>query len=116
MPMYILLEYRQKYSKTSGSLWNYYRDEIDGISDNVSDGKSFRYKTKIVGKLPERPPRPPRPPQPPPNPEESQPTQPPRLPQPPVPALNVEITIPLKYLSNFWRFIDLPLKQTILNF
>ena len=29
--------------------------------------------------------------------------------QPAVPNLNVEVTIPLKYLSNFWRFFDLPL-------
>ena len=26
-----------------------YRDEIDNIDDNSSDGKSFKYKTKIVG-------------------------------------------------------------------
>ena len=26
-----------------------------------------------------------------------------------VPNLNAEVTIPLKYLSNFWRFLDLPL-------
>ena len=30
-------------------------------------------------------------------------------PRPQVPILNVEVTIPLKYLSNFWRFLDLPL-------
>ena len=29
--------------------------------------------------------------------------------QPPVSTLNVEVTIPLKYLSNFWRAVDLPL-------
>ena len=29
--------------------------------------------------------------------------------RPPVPALNVEVTIPLKYRSNFWRSLDLPL-------
>ena len=29
MPMYNLLEHSQNYSLTSGSLWNYYRDEID---------------------------------------------------------------------------------------
>ena len=46
MPMYNLLDYSQNYSKTSGSLWNYYRDEIDNVDDNVSDGKSFKYKTK----------------------------------------------------------------------
>ena len=48
MPMYDSLEYSQNYSMTSGSLWNYYRDEIDDVDDNVSDGKSFKYKTKIV--------------------------------------------------------------------
>ena len=53
MPMYNLLEYSQNYSMTSGSLWNYYRDEIDDV-DDVSDGKSFEYKT-IVGNIPERP-------------------------------------------------------------
>ena len=52
---------------TSESLWNYYRDEFDDVDDNAFDGKSFKYKTKVVGKTPRRPQRPPRPPQPPPN-------------------------------------------------
>ena len=52
--MYNLLEYSQYYSMTSESLWNFYRDEIDDPDDNVSDGKSFEYKTKIVGKTSER--------------------------------------------------------------
>ena len=52
MPMYIQLEYSQNYSMTSGKLWNYYRDKIDDVHDNASDGKSFNYKTKIVGKTP----------------------------------------------------------------
>ena len=34
---------------TSESLWDYYRDEIDVVDDNVTDGKSFEYK-KIVEK------------------------------------------------------------------
>ena len=55
MPMYNLLEYSQNYSMTSGSLWNYYGDEIDDVDDNASDCKSFEYKTKIVGNTPERP-------------------------------------------------------------
>ena len=38
----------------SGSLWNYQRDEIDNINDNASYGKSFKYKTKTVGKTPQR--------------------------------------------------------------
>ena len=28
MPMYNLLEYSKNYRKTTGSLWNYYRDEL----------------------------------------------------------------------------------------
>ena len=40
---------------TSGSLWNYYRDEIDDVDDNAFDSKSFKNKTKIVGNTPERP-------------------------------------------------------------
>ena len=55
MPMYNLPEYSQNYSMTSGSLWNYYRDEIDDVHNNDSGGKSFKYKTKIVGQTPERP-------------------------------------------------------------
>ena len=27
MPMYNLLEYSKNYRKTTGTLWNYYRDE-----------------------------------------------------------------------------------------
>ena len=52
MPMYNLSEYSQNYSMTSENLWNYYRDEIH---DNASDGKSFKYKTKIVGKIQKTP-------------------------------------------------------------
>ena len=85
----------------SGSLWNYYRDKIGNLDDNFSDDKSSKYKTKIVGKTPKRPERPGRPPQPPPNPDRSQPPRPAQPPQPAVPTLNVEVTIPLKYLSNF---------------
>ena len=55
MPMYSLLEYSQNYSMTSGSLWNYYRVEIDYVDDNASDGKSFEYKTTILGKTSRRP-------------------------------------------------------------
>ena len=63
MPMYNLLEYIQNYSMTWGGLRNYYRDKVVNVRDNASDGKSFKYKTKIVGKTPETPPRPPQPPQ-----------------------------------------------------
>ena len=47
MPMYNLLEYCKNYEKTTGSLWNYYRDEpSDPLSTN---SESFKYKTSIVG-------------------------------------------------------------------
>ena len=35
MPMYNLLEYSQNYSMTSESLWNYYRDKIDDVDDQI---------------------------------------------------------------------------------
>ena len=54
--MYDLIEYSKHYSKTLGSLWNYYRDEpINGAEGNINysikDSKSFDYKTSIAGKL-----------------------------------------------------------------
>ena len=48
--MHNLLEYSQNYSMTSRCLWNYYRDQIDDVDDNASDGKSLKYKANIVGK------------------------------------------------------------------
>ena len=51
MPMYNLLEYSKNYRKTTGSLWNYYRDEPSNPLS--SNSKSFKYKTNIVGKRPE---------------------------------------------------------------
>ena len=47
IPMYNMLEYSKSYRKTTGSLWNYYRDEP---SDPLSlDSESFKYKTSITG-------------------------------------------------------------------
>ena len=43
MPMYNLLEYSKNYRKTTGSLWNYYRDEPSNPLS--SDSESFKYKT-----------------------------------------------------------------------
>ena len=51
MPMYNLLEYSKNYRKTTGSLWNYYRDEPSNPLS--SNSESFKYKTSIVGKTPE---------------------------------------------------------------
>ena len=47
MPMYNLTEYSDNYSKTSGGLWQYYRDNPN---DNITQSYSFKYKIKITGK------------------------------------------------------------------
>ena len=47
--MYSLTEYRDNYTKTSGSLWQYYRDEP---RDNLADSESFKSKIMITGKAP----------------------------------------------------------------
>ena len=49
MPMYNLIEYNDTYSKTSGSLWQYYKDEPN---DNITQFESFKSKIKITGKTP----------------------------------------------------------------
>ena len=49
MPMYNLIEFSENYSKTSGSLWQYYKDDPN---DNLADSESFKYKVKITGKTP----------------------------------------------------------------
>ena len=45
--MYNLLEYSKNYRKTTGSLWNYYRDEPSNPLS--SNSESFKYKTSITG-------------------------------------------------------------------
>ena len=47
MPMYNLIEYSKNYSKTSGTLWNYYKDIS---TDPITNSESFKYKTSITGK------------------------------------------------------------------
>ena len=79
MPMYNLLEYSKNYRKTTGSLWNYYRDEPSNPLS--SNSESFKYKTSIVGKTPQN--------------NDS--------------LTSAKVVIPLKYLSNFWRALNIPL-------
>ena len=63
MPMYNLLEYSKNYRKTTGSLWNYYRDEpnnpplngddppaVNYNADPITNSESFKYKSSITGK------------------------------------------------------------------
>ena len=77
MPVYNLIEYSDNYSKTSGSLWQYYKDSPN---DNIADSESFKSKVKITGKTPDD-----------------------------GNTKDVEIIVPLKYFSNFWRTLEMPL-------
>ena len=83
MPMYNLIEYSDNYSKTSGSLWQYYKADPN---DNIADPKSFKSKVKITGKTPDD-----------------------------GNTKYVEIIVPLKYLSNFWRTREMPLINCEVN-
>ena len=49
MSMYNLTEYSDNYSKTSGNLWQYYKDEPN---DDLTDSESFKSKIKITGNTP----------------------------------------------------------------
>ena len=52
MPMYNLIEYSDNYSDTSGSLWQFKRDEIEGNNDlTVDNSSSFKNKLNIIGNL-----------------------------------------------------------------
>ena len=57
MPMYNLLEYSKNYRKTTGSLWNYYRDEPNSDTDDneikhsIINSKSFDYKANFIGSV-----------------------------------------------------------------
>ena len=82
MPMYNLIEYSDNYSDTSGSLWNFKRDEIINNADVTNDNNapSFKYKASIIVNT------------------EDNGTK-----------SKVKIAVPLKYLSNFWRSLEMPL-------
>ena len=81
MPMYNLIEYSDNYSDTSGSLWQFKRNEITNNADVSNDNApSFKYKANLIGNT------------------EANGTK-----------NGVKIAAPLKYLSNFWRSLEMPL-------
>ena len=47
--MYNLIKYSDNYSKTSGSLSQYYKDDPN---DNIAQSESFKSRIKINGKSP----------------------------------------------------------------
>ena len=83
MPMYNLIEYSDNYPKTSGSLWQYYKDDPN---DDIENSESFKSKLKITGKTPNN-----------------------------GNTKDVEIIVPLNYLSNFWRTLEMPLINCEVN-
>ena len=93
MPMYNLIEYSDNYAKTTGSLWQYCKDipaqnaAIDAIIafDANNLTDSFKFKVKITGQTGDDG------------------------------TKDVEIMVPLKYLSNFWRTLEMPLINCEVN-
>ena len=89
MPMYNLIEYSDNYSKTSGSLWQYYRDEpFLGDNSTIADFPScasFKFKTKIAGRIGNDG------------------------------TKNVKIRVLLRYLSSFLRTPEMPLTNCEVN-
>ena len=49
MSMYNLIEYSDNFSKTSGSVWQYCKDDPN---DNLANSESFKSKVKRTGKTP----------------------------------------------------------------
>ena len=85
MPMYNLIEYSDNYQDSSATPYQYKLDEPqDDITDNLGqdNSTSFNYKTKLLG-----------------DPAVAN----------NIARLNVKIVVPLKYLSNFFRSLEMPL-------
>ena len=82
IPMYNLIEYSDNYSDASGSLWDFKRDEIVNHAElnNDNNAPSFKYKASLIGNT------------------GNDGTK-----------NGVKIAVPLKYLSNFWRSLEMPL-------
>ena len=99
MLIYNLLEHSKNYKKTTGNLWNYYRDEpSDPLSSN---SKPFKYKTSITGnsynideKITD---------------DDGNEVDNPEYDANKVVKNETEVVIPLKYLSNFWKSLNIPL-------
>ena len=83
IPMFNLIEHSDNYSNTSGSLWQYCKDDPN---DNITQSESLKSKIKVTGKTPAT-----------------------------GNTKNVKIIVPLKYLSNFWRTLEMPLINCELN-
>ena len=85
--MYNLIEYSDNYSDTSGSLWQFKRDEVSANDADltIDSSQSFKYKAALLGKTADVAD----------NTNSS--------------VKDVKIVVPLKHLSNFWRSLEMPL-------
>ena len=86
MAMDNLIEYSDNYSKASGRLWQYYRDDPNDPNNTITESESFKYKIKITGKTPAD-----------------------------GNTKDVKTAESLKYLSNFWRTLEMPLINCEIN-
>ena len=90
MPMYNLIEYSDNYQDSSATLYQYNRDEPpdnDPVADlTVYTSSSFKYKVNLLGNIAAADPDAVR-----------------------IARFNVKIVVPLKYLSNFFRSLEMPL-------
>ena len=86
VPMYNLMEYSDNYSDRSGSLWQFKRDEdpTNNVDLTIDNSQSFKYKTALVGKTANK------------NNRNSF-------------AKETKIVLPLKYLHNFCRLLEMRL-------
>ena len=85
MPMYNLIEYSDNYQDSSATLYQYKRDEPPDILANnlaVDVSSSFKYKVNLLCDP---------------------------VIDNNIARLNVKIVVPLKYLSNFFRSLEMPL-------
>ena len=84
VPMYNLMEYSDNYSDRSGSLWQFKRDEdpTNNVDLTIDNSQSFKYKTALVGKTANK------------NNRNSF-------------AKETKIVLPLKYLYNFCRLLEM---------
>ena len=108
MPMYNLLNYSKNDSKTSGSLWNYYRDELtdeanenNGPNKNVINSKSFKYKTSITGSTYNAPRKI--------TDEDGNLVNDPNYVADKRGTKEVEMAVPLEHLGNIWNSLIIPL-------
>ena len=90
MPMYNLIEYSDNYQDSSATLYQYKRDELpeaDAVADlTANNSNSLKYKIKLLGNITEV-----------------------AVDAAGVRKLNVKVVVPLKYLSNFSRSLEMPL-------